>query len=121
MIVRTMHMWDNSLTLVPILRPVLMCLLSRTETSCYHSWQAWVRSGHGGEHGRGEGESEYKILIFLGISGEQQQQPDEFDMFAQSRLAYSNTGGSTYDDNLQEQAPSLSSAVHRQPQPEPTL
>ena len=43
-----------------------------------------------------------------------------FDMFAHSRLAYSNTTeGSTYEDNRQEQGSSLTSALLRQPQPEP--
>ena len=40
-------------------------------------------------------------------------------MFAQSRIAYS-TGGSTYDDIMhQGQGISISSALHRQPQPPP--
>lgn len=39
-------------------------------------------------------------------------------MFAQSRLAYS-TGGSTYEDNIQQQGTSIASALHRQPQPDP--
>lgn len=46
-------------------------------------------------------------------------QHTDFDMFASSRLAYSNTDGSTYEDNIQEQGTSIASALHRLPQPEP--
>ena len=65
-------------------------------------------------------------LVYLGITTETNEQEelttsdrDEFDMFAQSRIAYS-TGGSTYDDIMhQGQGISISSALHRQPQPPP--
>jgi hypothetical protein len=60
-------------------------------------------------------------LADIGISSQPQPehpnlQSDEFDMFAQSRMAYS-TGGSTYEDNLQEQGTSIASALNRLPQP----
>lgn len=65
-------------------------------------------------------------LAQLGITTETNKQEelttsdqDDFDMFAQSRIAYS-TGGSTYDDIMhQGQGISISSALHRQPQPPP--
>lgn len=60
-------------------------------------------------------------LAELGITSEPAAQPaaqpkqqteDEFDMFAQSRTAYSSQSGSTYDDNKQQQDTSIAARIH---------